>query len=399
MATYSAANIQAALDEAGKVVKKQKTCADKSSALVDQVEGLVRAAIAQLEAGMDVDSEEVSRVAAELHKQLEEAGCVKELNSLTKELHGAVGKLGKALEKAFDLEADVCRAMRPVPAGCAKTLSQILAEHFYREGRFDLGDLLAAEAQLPNPESLKGPYSAMHAILTQVRAHNLDPALQWAIEHRPQLDPDGGPSAFEFKLHSLNFINTLTTAGRARALAYAKQHFPAHQHSHIKEIQRLMGCMLFVDRPAAANPYAELLSANGWEDAAQEFAKQACSLLGQSHESPLAVVVAAGCVALPALLKLAAVMEKNLQDLRTVEHLPVEIELGREFVFHSIFACPVSRDMCGPENPPMLLPCNHVLAEQSVAKLVKNRNRTFKCPYCPMEARFESLKPLKFPDI
>ena len=30
----------------------------------------------------------------------------------------------QALEKAFDLEADVCRAMRPVPAGCAKTLSQ-----------------------------------------------------------------------------------------------------------------------------------------------------------------------------------------------------------------------------------------------------------------------------------
>ncbi len=26
------------------------------------------------------------------------------------------------------------------------------------------------------------------------------------------------------------------------------------------------------------------------------------------------------------------------------EQLPVEIPLGREFVFHSIFACPVSRD-------------------------------------------------------
>ena len=29
------------------------------------------------------------------------------------------------------------------------------------------------------------------------------------------------------------------------------------------------------------------------------------------------------------------------------EQLPVEIPLGREFVFHSIFACPVSRDQVG----------------------------------------------------
>ena len=29
------------------------------------------------------------------------------------------------------------------------------------------------------------------------------------------------------------------------------------------------------------------------------------------------------------------------------EQLPVEIPLGQEFVFHSIFACPVSRDQVG----------------------------------------------------
>jgi hypothetical protein len=55
------------------------------------------------------------------------------------------------------------------------------------------------------------------------------------------------------------------------------------------------------------------------------------------------VALAAGTVALPALLKLASVMEKGGQDLQSCEQLPVELELGREFVFHSIFACPVSR--------------------------------------------------------
>ena len=49
-------------------------------------------------------------------------------------------------------------------------------------------------------------------------------------------------------------------------------------------------------------------------------------------------------MALPALLKLAGVMEKGGQELCSCEQLPIEIELGQEFVYHSIFACPVSRD-------------------------------------------------------
>lgn len=31
------------------------------------------------------------------------------------------------------------------------------------------------------------------------------------------------------------------------------------------------------------------------------------------------------------------------QDLKCCHQLPVELELGDEFVFHTIFACPVSR--------------------------------------------------------
>ncbi len=63
------------------------------------------------------------------------------------------------------------------------------------------------------------------------------------------------------------------------------------------------------------------------------------------------------------------------QDLRSVDQLPVEIELGPDFVFRSIFACPVSRDSSAPDNPPMLLPCGHVLCEQSVQRLAKQRSR------------------------
>lgn len=59
----------------------------------------------------------------------------------------------------------------------------------------------------------------------QIKAHNLAPALEWAQQHRSKLSHDGAPGGFEFRLHELNFINTLGSSGQAAALQYAQQHF------------------------------------------------------------------------------------------------------------------------------------------------------------------------------
>jgi hypothetical protein len=69
-----------------------------------------------------------------------------------------------------------------------------------------------------------------------------------------------------------------------------------------------------------------------------------------------------GKQALPMLLKLASVMVNKKHEWHAMRQLPVEIELNKAFQFHSVFACPVSRDQSTAENPPMLLPCGHVLS-------------------------------------
>jgi E3 ubiquitin-protein transferase RMND5 len=97
---------------------------------------------------------------------------------------------------------------------------------------------------------------------------------------------------------------------------------------------------------------------------------------------------------------MAGVMERSGQDYDACEQLPTDIQVGPEFIFHSTFACPVSRDQSTPENPPKLLPCGHVLCEQSIAKIAdRSRTRVFKCPYCPMEARADNTRELIFPDV
>lgn len=383
-------NIETALDEAGKVCKKQKLCGAKVSDCMDKLIAMVKASRDKVAAGA---SDAIPQLIAEA-----EGGLLKEMSSSTKELHSSINKLSKALDKAFDLQADVCKAMREAQFD-QQLLNKVIAEHLYREGRFDLADEFVAEAALPGAAELRAPYIALHTVLQQIQQHNLGPALQWAQEHRAKLSPDGSPSSFEFRLHALSFLTLLTGSGTAAALGYAQQHFGPFKARHMRDIQRLMGCLLFADRDPGDTPYADLLSPTRWDEVAQEFARQACSLMGQAYDSPLAVTIAAGSVALPPLLKLASVMEASGQDLSSCSQLPFEIELGQEFVYRSIFACPVSRDQSSADNPPKLLPCNHVLCEQSILKIARSRSRVFKCPYCPMEARPDNLRLLIFPDV
>jgi hypothetical protein len=80
--------MQAALDDAGKVVKKQRTCAAKSAQAVDELLKLVEGARAAAAAGS-------ATAVADLLARVEAAGVKQELNSQTKDLHSAVNRLSK----------------------------------------------------------------------------------------------------------------------------------------------------------------------------------------------------------------------------------------------------------------------------------------------------------------
>ena len=154
----------------------------------------------------------------------------------------------------------------------------------------------------------------MNRILDAIKDRNLEPALEWARANREALNLRGTTlkfskagvlqkSSLELRLHKLKFVELLRAGSKLAAITYARQNFPAFVEGQEREVQGLMCAVMYAGPGLADSPYGHLLDPSHWTDIGDLFLRDACALLGLSVESPLAVAVNAGCVALPALLK------------------------------------------------------------------------------------------------
>ncbi|KAI9176280.1 hypothetical protein LWI28_000724 [Acer negundo] len=377
-------------DAFDRVAKKQKLSCSKSQEAIDQICHEIEQALARIQSVDPSSLVDLKSFLTELKLRLNAIGAQQQIEGSLKELNISLSKYLKLLEKAFN--PDISKAYRNVDFDY-HIVNQIIASHFYQQGLFDLGDYLINEAGEPELSLLKSQFLEMCQILEAVKVKSVEPALKWISANREKLKENA--SNLELKLHRLQFVEILQKSGRTDALDYARINLAPFASLHMDEIQKLMGSLLWAGR-LEMSPYAELLIPTHWDKLTEELTRKFCSLLGQSYQSPLTVAMAAGVEGLPTLLKLANVMAAKKQEWQAMKQLPVPLELGREFQFHSIFVCPVSRDQGSEENPPMLMPCLHVLCKQSIMKLSKNNSRAFKCPYCPAEASVAQCRQLYF---
>ena len=321
-----------------------------------------------------------------------------QLSSEHRDLHGTVSKVGKAIDRSFVSDfAAVARETLYDEPDKRRILNQAIVEHFLRQGQLDIADELIREAELDISSEAKNPFAELNHILDSLKARQLAPALEWAARNRQALICQN--SSLEFKLHRLQFIEHLVTGGVGRQtdlIAYARQHLQPLVERHEKEVQSLMGCLLFLRSGLEESVYAHFLQDDNWTEICDVFSRDACCLLGLSVESPLAVAFDAGCVALPALLNIRKVMQQR--QVPTVwtakDELPIEIDLGRANHFHSIFTCPILRQQSSESNPPMRLVCGHVISRDALHKLATSNK--LKCPYCPLEQSASEAREVHF---
>ncbi|GAB2283033.1 hypothetical protein Dimus_017564 [Dionaea muscipula] len=373
-------------------IKKQKLCYSKCHETVSSIGQVIAEALVKLQAGDDNPSYIIDHksVLSELKTKLKDMAPLSLLEGPQKELNVALNKYTKQLEKSFN--PDIAKAYRNVDFDF-HTVNQIVASHLYRQGLFEVGDCFTDEAGEQEIGGVKSSFVEMYHMLGAMKSRNLEPALKWVTENSEELKQKG--SDLELKLHRQQYLEILQKQGRDPALQYARAFLTPFFTSHQAEFSKMMGCILFAGR-LDSSPYADLLSPSHWDKLSEELIRQFCNLLGQSFESPLSVTVAAGAQGLPTLLKLMNVMTGKKQEWQSMKQLPVPIDLDREFQFHTVFVCPVSRDQATEENPAMLMSCGHVLCKHSIHKLSKNSGKSFKCPYCPSEIDASRCKQLYF---
>lgn len=271
------------------------------------------------------------------------------------------------------------------------------------EAGYDGGDdEPMSEVRSLQSHELQEKFSTMYQILKELRNHNLLPAISWAHENSAELDARG--SDLEFELCKRQYIYLILQSGDgdgdegpAVAMEYAQENFPRFADRHKKEIAQLASALVYQPN-LAESPYAHLFAGGAggeagsggegtntsFDEIASSFTREFCSLLGLSAESPLYVAATAGAISLPRLMMFVGVMTQARASWTTASELAFDTPLPRSMIYHSIFVCPVSKEQTTDRNPPMMLPCGHVLARDSLKNLVKSHQR-YKCPYCPVE--------------
>ncbi|KAK9460421.1 CTLH/CRA C-terminal to lish motif domain-containing protein [Lipomyces oligophaga] len=320
-------------------------------------------------------------------------GWTTKVSKTQKDIYGSLSKYGKALDKKFKTDIEAAYNNNAFPTTSLKHLNKAITMHLIREGEFTVADRLAGEADVQIAPSLEAGFKEMYEILHEIRRRNLKPAIDWAVRYRTELLKWG--SNIEFNLHSLQFIHYFTMVqrdgqpvdGHLLALQYARENFASFGEKYLPEISKLMCAFLFKSN-LEKSPYASLfLAAPAWEEAEKSFTKEFCTLMGLSSDSPLHLTASAGAIALPTLLKMGTIMKEKHTEWSSENELPVETPLPDSFQFHAIFVCPVSKEQTTDENPPMKMPCGHIIAKESLSRMSRNNpNQRFKCPYCPNES-------------
>ena len=326
-----------------------------------------------------------------LMKLLSEAQSRNEiLQQEEKEMQTLWNKFSKSIDRQYKSSLETV-ILSPSFTSRGTLINWILAHHFLRQGRFDLFQVFSDEAKIELSNDIKEPFRQMFEIVDSFRQRNLNLAIQWAQERRELLNARN--SSLEFELHRLRFLQLIAAHEIEQALTYSKTFLMAFVGGqHFKEVQRLMGCLLYLNR-LDRSPYADLFSSVVWDRTEYLFTRECCAIMGLPYESPLYITLMVGSVAIPILLKMSTVM-KNVEWSQKDE-LPVEIPLSRDWRYHSIFICPVSKEQQRDDNPPMMMPCGHVVLKESLMRLAKGGNK-FKCPYCPSESTPAQAKSVYF---
>lgn len=345
-----------------------------------------------------------------------------------KKSHVLISRFGKSFDKSPKIDLfetlpakDVTKSNREVNNFEEEmAILEAIIQHYYREGVFEVGDAIAAELTNMGVEShildkisdMKTPFLEMHNLLVALgKKRDIAPAIQWAEEKDTILGAVG--VRLRFQLHCLKIISLIRDLPNFKSntkeksdllpttgctlldiINYARHYLEPFYETFPRDIETLMGALAFAPG-LETSAYSSLLVDDLWGEAEDALVSAYCGSLGLANQSPLRLVHSVGIYSWPKISRVLSLMRSRpgvaaewceSGTLENCSELPVEIDVGRDNRFHSVFVCPVLRHQTTEENPPSMLSCGHVISKEALTRLSKgNTNLRIKCPYCPAE--------------
>lgn len=292
-----------------------------------------------------------------------------------RETYAYISRLNKDIEKKFTVNPEMLGS-RNAPEFKRELVDRVVAQQFVLEGTVEICEDFqrARNLSIVSP-SIREQYQATMTLIKHLETGDIDQALQW----QPQVCL---PVHLLFLLHKVKFVRILKSHNTSEAVKYAKEHFEPFTELEKPEIERLMGALIFAGN-LSESPYRDLSLPDFESQLFRHISAEACRCIGLPLASSFETVVTAGIQAVPQLIQAVPL----LQDQLWKTQFPVEMRLSPELHFHSLFVCPVTKEVTGTDNPPMLLPCGHVISRHALESLAKSSARgKLKCPTCPVES-------------
>lgn len=208
-----------------------------------------------------------------------------------RDLHGAVSKIGKTIDRNFVSDfSSTTRNDVLVHEQNIQLLNKVIAQHLQRNNLDDVAATLIKESNLPAEEIVSDPFSDLHRIWESIYRGDLHEALEWATANSDKLQTRN--SSLEFKLHRIAFLQVyililytniiiliiyyyvLYIFGKQKldaengggspieAIGYARKHFSKFVDKFEKEIQLLMGTLMYIPVGLENSPYRSLSGTN-----------------------------------------------------------------------------------------------------------------------------------------
>ncbi|KAJ1962236.1 hypothetical protein IWQ62_003594, partial [Dispira parvispora] len=357
--------MEAIITEVNRLAKKLQTNDALVLSLLDQVVDQITA----FQANIQEDPKSVPSLMDVVKLQSHLKTLVPKAIEKHKEFYNNISKHGKAIDKAFKVTLGNFSGSKTFESDDKLVVTSIALE-FIRQGEFELCDQLLSEAGLDIPSQIKQGFQVMFKYIEFIRERNVQPVLTWVHENREVLGPTG--LDLEFSLHKMHFIQLLTSGQHIEALDYSKQTMSPFvgRDKYFKQISQLTCAVIYVNH-LEYSPYVRLLDPMLWTELEHQVTSSFCKKMGLAENSPLYLSVTIGVVALPTMIKMSTVMKDKKTEWSQQDELPIEVPLPAELRFHSTFICPVSKERGTEENPPMMLPCGHVICMESLRRLYK----------------------------